>query len=71
MRFDVANDNIHSAGTFALGGFEHGVGLAHAGGVAEEDLQLAAARFGFCGLHARQQCVGVRSLGGHGFTWSS
>ena len=40
--FDVAGDDIHAGGALLVGGLEHGVGFAHAGRGAKEDLQSAA-----------------------------
>ena len=47
VRFDVADDNVDPFGLVAAGSFQHGIGLADAGSVAEENLQLSAGR----GLH--------------------
>ena len=46
VRLDVADDHVHAGRRLLLGGLEHGVGLAHAGHVAEEDLELAPVRAG-------------------------
>ncbi len=43
MGFDVADDHIHPLGPALMGGLEHGVGLAHPGSIAKENLELAAA----------------------------
>ncbi len=60
MGFDIADDHIHALVAALVGGFEHGIGLAHAGGITEEDLELAARLAGLLlRLHAGQQLVGV------------
>jgi len=41
VRFDVAYHHVRALGAALARGFEHGVGLAHAGAGAEEDLQFA------------------------------
>ena len=41
---------------------EHGVGLADAGRIAEEDPQLAALRARLLLLHASQQFIGIGAL---------
>ena len=40
---DVADDHINALLLSLMGGLQHGIGLAHARGVAQEDLQLAPA----------------------------
>src|SRR5207245_486386 len=62
VRLDIANDNIDALRPFAPGRFEHGVGLAHTGRVAEENLQLPASRASLVGLHEGQQFIGIGSL---------
>ena len=48
--FDVTDDHVAPGGEFASGGFEHGVGLADAGGHAEKDLEPAALLGGLLAL---------------------
>ena len=52
MRFDIAGDDVHAALFGGVRGLEHGVGLAHARGVPEEDLEMPSAS-------AALLCVGV------------
>ena len=42
MSFDITNHHIHPFIFALVGGFQHGIGLTHSGGIAEEDFQLAA-----------------------------
>ena len=69
VRFDVADHDVRALGLAFARGLEHGVGLAHAGAGAEENLELAALLPGFVLLHARQQGVRIGALlsrcGGH------
>ena len=58
---DVADDDFDAGRLLALGGLQHGEGLADAGGVAEEDFELAAARLRLLGLHASEQLIGIGS----------
>ena len=44
MGVDPADDHVRAAGAHVLGSLEHRVGLADAGGRAEEDLELAWSR---------------------------
>ena len=43
VRFHPADDDVHARFFEAMGFFEHGVGFAHAGGMAEIDFELAQA----------------------------
>ena len=58
---DAADDHVDALSAGAARGLEHGVGLADAGGGAEEDLQPAARRaaFALLGEHPLEQAVGV------------
>ena len=67
VRLDVADDDIGSRRTLGLGGRQHGVRLADAGRVAEEDSQLAAAGATLFVVHAGQQGVGIGPLIVHRF----
>ena len=62
MRLDVADDHFLSLGLLLPSGLQHGVGLADAGGVAEEDPQHSAPRLRLVRLHLRQQRVGIGTL---------
>ena len=63
---DPADDHVHALRPLLAGGLEHRVGLADAGGGAEEDLELAACLAGFRLLDTGQQLVGIRAtLGAH------
>ena len=42
VRLDVARDDVDAAPLGGMGGLQHRVGLAHARGVAEEDLEVSA-----------------------------
>ena len=44
VRFDITGYDIDAAAPGGLGGLQHGVGLAYAGGIAEKDLEMAALR---------------------------
>ncbi len=61
VRLDVADHHVHSGGRQTLGGVQHGVGLAHAGHVAEEDLEAAPALPGFLGLEAAPEACRGRA----------
>ena len=61
MRFDVADDDIHAERLLFARGLEHGVGLAHPGGHAEEELQFSALLLAFLPLDGLQQLVRVGS----------
>ena len=65
MQLDVADDDVEPCSAFALSGLQHGVGFADAGRVAEEYLQLAAARAALFRLDVGQQCIRIGSLGAH------
>jgi len=43
MGFDHAGDDFHALAQLAMGGLQHGVGLAHAGRGTEKDLEPATA----------------------------
>src|SRR5205814_9845408 len=62
MGFKNANDDVDAGATQRLRGDEHRVGLAHAGGRAEKDLQLAAHGARFLGLNFGEKLVGIRPL---------
>ena len=66
--FDDADEHVDALGFARLGGLEHGIGLADAGGGAEEDLQLAAAEASFLLLRLLEQFVGVGALRFHRIT---
>ncbi len=59
MSFHDPDDKISAFGTELAGGIKHGVGLAHARGCPEEDLQLATVLFGFFGADLDQQLIGI------------
>ena len=47
--FEVADDDVHSLGAEGLGFFQHAVGLADSGGIAQVDLEMAGALHGSSG----------------------
>src|SRR4029077_14870222 len=65
VQLDVGHDDVNAVGVLLARGLQHRVGLAHAGGGAEEHLELAAARPRFLLLDARQQHLGIGPLVGH------
>ena len=69
MCFDIADDHIHALIPALVRSFEHGVGLADTGRVAQEDLQRAARLARLFRLDARQEFIGVGTgaLVGHGY----
>lgn len=66
MGFRHADHHVHALGQAILGLLEHGVGLAHPRGHAEEDLQFRSRLPGFFVLDVAEEFVGVGSLGFHG-----
>ena len=64
--FDDPDDDVLPFGLARLGRHEHGVGLADAGGHAEEDLQLAASLPLLLGLDLLEQFVGIGASFLHG-----
>ena len=52
VQLDVSDNDIDPFRVLALSGFEHGVGFAYTGGVAEEYLQLAPLLTSLVGLNA-------------------
>ena len=52
VRFEVSDDDVDSLGVERLGFFEHAVGLADSGGVAQVDLEMAGALHGSSGAGA-------------------
>ena len=67
VRFDHADHHIASLGALFARFREHGVGLADAGGGAEEDFEPAAAAFRFLALDLGEQRVGIWALFDHNF----
>ncbi len=63
-----ADEDVHRLCLSHPGGVQHGVGLAHTGAGAEEDLELTAHGTLRLGLDAGQQGIRVRAVvvGGHG-----
>ena len=59
---DIAGQHIDAGAALLVGGLEHGVGFAHAGRCAKEDLQPAARLPAFIGLDAREQQVGIGTI---------
>ncbi len=59
---DVADDDVHPFGIEGPGGLEHGVGLAHSGGGAEEEHEMPAPLPRFLLLDTREQGLGVRAV---------
>ena len=57
MRLDDAREHIHAFFDPLARGLQHGVGLAHAGAHAEEDVELAG--FGGGTLDVREEGIGV------------
>ena len=62
MGFHVADDHVASGLQFAMRGFEHGVGLAHAGAHAEKNLEPPARLRGFLALDGTQQRIGIGAV---------
>ena len=56
---DDADEKVDAVLELLLGGAEHGVGFAHAGAHAEEDLQAAATGALFLALEGGEEGVGV------------
>jgi len=54
---------LASFGLLLPRGLQHGVGLPHTRGHAEENLQLAAGRSRFLALHARENRIRIRPFG--------
>ncbi len=70
VRLDPADHHVDTRGALGARRLEHGVGLADAGGGAEEDLEASALRVGLVAPDALQQGVGVRPLVAHlGLAW--
>ncbi len=71
VRFDVADDHLQPFGGALVGGFEHGVGFPHPGGIAQENLQLPALAGAFIRLDVGEELVGIGSggLGSHDDEW--
>src|SRR5581483_11993730 len=65
VRLDIADDHVHALALAHAGVLEHRVGLADAGGRAEENGQLAALLFRLLALHARKKRVRVGADGAH------
>jgi hypothetical protein len=61
----IANNDINAVGIFPMSRFKHRVGLANAGGIAEEDLQLAARRPGRLTANAGEKLIMVGSVLDH------
>ena len=59
---DVADDDVHPVRLEGAGGLEHGVGLADAGGGAEEEHEVPAPLPSFLLLDAREQGLGIRAV---------
>ena len=59
MGFHIPDHHIHPLVSALVGGFQHGIGLPNPGGVAQEDLQLAAFVLLLFGLDPGQQFIGV------------
>ncbi len=62
VSLDDPDDDVSALGAEFARGHQHGVGLAHAGGGAEIDPQLTAARLGLLTLDLRQQEIGIGAL---------
>jgi hypothetical protein len=54
VRFEVPNNHVHSLFAEILSFFEHAICFTGAGGVAQIDLQAAAAMMGFAGFRHRE-----------------
>ncbi len=60
VSFDVAHHHVHALLLALVGGFQHGIGLAHAGHIAQKDLEPAA--LPFFGLDILQQLIGIGTI---------
>ena len=65
VRLDHADHHVQTLRAQHAGRRQHRVGLADAGGGAEEDLQLAPLRLRLFLLQTRQQLIGVGPVVGH------
>ena len=63
VRFDDADNDLASLRLLLPRGLQHGVGLAHARGHAEENLQLAARSSSFLALYLRENLIRIRPIG--------
>jgi hypothetical protein len=61
VRLDVADNDVHALVPSLACGLEHGIGLAHASSVAEEDPEFPPVRF--FRLDLLQQLIGIGTLG--------
>ena len=59
VRLDIADDHIGAGGAQAPRGLQHGVGLADAGGGAEEDAQTPALGAGLLGLDVSEELIRI------------
>ena len=71
---DIADDHVHALTLALVGAFQHGVGLAHAGHVAQENFKTPALLLIFFSLDAGEQFIGIGAvlfgLGRHGLILS-
>ncbi len=61
----ITDDDIGALGRLGAALFQHGVGLADAGGRAEEDLELAPVRAALFLLKLREQGIRIGAVVGH------
>ena len=66
MGLDVTHHHIHALPFALVSGFQHGVGLANPGGIAQENLQVAAFLLLLFGLDLGKQFIGIGTGGGGG-----
>ena len=64
VRLDIAHHHINALTLCGMGGFQHGIGLADAGGVAEKDFELSF--FGIFRLDLPEKLLGILSSCFHG-----
>jgi hypothetical protein len=62
MRLDIGYHQVYAFRLALVGRFEHGIGFAHARGIAQENLEPAASTLLLFSLDAREQFVWVRTL---------
>ena len=70
MGLHVAHYHIHSLPFTLVGGFQHGISFPNSGGIAQEDLQVAALLRLVFGLDLGKQFIGIGTggVGGHALT---
>ena len=62
MRLHIAYHHIFAVSLRLLGGFQHGIGFAYAGGVTEKDFQFPMGDTVLFILYGTQQLLGIRPV---------